>query len=166
VFEELIWLVLFQCFNHHERHPSFEMAKVACAADAIAEGILDFSCCSNGQMSPARKRLFEPQQDDATSATPPTTLTLQAFFEALPRPLPEPVDDKTVAEFKVPGSLNRLIQSACGGKFDHKLIWTTVAKLVSMFHFFPPLRPTLSNQPKTHVSLINYSPGLAHGTVL
>jgi len=76
-------------------------------------------------MSPARKRLFEFRQDDATSATPPTTLTLQAFFEALPRPLPEPVDDKTVAKFKAPGSLNRLIQSACGGKFDHKLIWTT-----------------------------------------
>jgi hypothetical protein len=41
-------------------------------------------------------------KDDATSATPPATLTLQAFFEALPRPVPEPVDDKTIAEVNAP----------------------------------------------------------------
>jgi hypothetical protein len=70
----------------------------------------------NGQTAPARKRLFDSQQDDATSSTPPATLTLQAFFEALSRPLPEPVDDKAVAEIKVPDWLNTLIQSTRGGK--------------------------------------------------
>jgi hypothetical protein len=81
-------------------------------------------------------------------------------------PAPEPFDDKTVAEMNPPGWLNTLIQSAPGGKFEHKFIWTTDAKLGSMFHFFPPLRPTLSNQSMTHVSRINSSAGLAHGAVL
>lgn len=143
------------------------MAKAACAADAIAEGILDFIMFGNGQTAPAEMRLFEPQQDDATSAAPPVTLTLQGFFEALPRPLPEPVDDKTVAEINAPGWLNSLIQSARGGKFEHKFIWTTDTKLGSMLYSFPPpLRPTLSKQSMTYVSLINCSPGLAHGAVL
>jgi hypothetical protein len=115
------------------------MAKAACAADAIAEGILDFIMFGNGQTAPAEKRLFEPQEDDATSAPPPVTLTLQGFFEALPRPLPEPVDDKTVAEINAPGWLNTLIQSARGGKFEHKFIWTTDTKLGSMSYSFPPL---------------------------
>jgi hypothetical protein len=82
------------------------------------------------------------------SATPPVTFTLQAFFEALPlpRPLPEPVDDKAVANINAPGWLNTLIQSAHGGKFEHKFIWTTDAKLGIMLHFSPSLRPTLSKQ--------------------
>ena len=132
------------------------MAKAACAADAIAEGILDFIMFGNGQTDPAEKRLFEPPQDDAASAAPPVTLTLQGFFEALPRPLPEPVDDKTVAEINAPGWLNTLIQSARGGKFEHKFIWTTDTKLGSMFMFlFFPLPPAPFKQPITHVSLTN-----------
>ena len=105
----------------------------------------------NGQTAPAEKRLFDPQQDDATSAAPPVTLTLQGFFEALPRPLPEPVDDKTVAEINAPGWLNSLIQSARGGKFEHKFIWTTDTKLGSMLYSFSPFRPT---HPMTHISPI------------
>ena len=72
-------------------HPSFELAKAVCTADAIAKGILDFIMFGNGQMAPAEKQLFKPQQDDAMSTAPLVTLTLQGFFEALPRPLPEPV---------------------------------------------------------------------------
>ena len=113
------------------------MAKAACAADAIVEGILDFIMFGNGQTAPAEKRLFEPEQDDM-SAAPPVTLTLQGFFEALPRPLPEPVDEKTVAEINAPGWLNSLIQSARGGKFELKFIWTTDTKLGSMLFSFPP----------------------------
>jgi len=120
------------------------MAKAACAADAIAEGILDFIMFGNGQTAPAEKRLFEPQQDDATSAAPPVTLTLQGFFEALARPLPEPVGDKTVAEINAPGWLNTLIQSARGGKFELKFVWTTDTKLGSKSYSFSPLRPMLS----------------------
>jgi hypothetical protein len=129
---------LFRVFSVDVIHPSFETAKAACAADAIAEGILDFIMFGNGQTAPAEKRLFEPQQDDATSTTPPVTLTLQGFFEALPRPLPEPVDDKTVAEINAPGWLNSLIQSSRGGKFEHKFIWTTDTKLGSMLYSFLP----------------------------
>ena len=134
-------LHLFRVCSVDVVHPSFEMAKAACAADAISEGILDFIMFGNGQTAPAEKRLFEPQQDDATSAAPPITLTLQGFFEALPRPLPEPVDDKTVAEINAPGWLNTLIQSARGGKFEHKFIWTTDTKLGSMLYSLFPLSP-------------------------
>lgn len=126
-------LHLFRVCSVDVIHPSFEEAKAACAADAIAEGILDFIMFGNGQTAPAEKRLFGPQEDDFTSASLPVALTLQGFFEALPRPLPEPVDDKTVAEINAPGWLNTLIQSARGGKFRIKFIWTTDTKLGSMF---------------------------------
>ncbi|KAI9430495.1 hypothetical protein F5148DRAFT_195407, partial [Russula earlei] len=106
-----------------------EAAKAACAADAITEGILDFIKFGNGQIAPAERRLFPSQEDDVASAETPVTLTLQGFFEALPRPLPEPVDEKSVAEINAPGWLNTLIQSARGGKLEHKFIWTTDTKL-------------------------------------
>ncbi|KAH9984915.1 hypothetical protein BJV77DRAFT_1086925 [Russula vinacea] len=88
--------------------------------------LIDSKPTGNG---PSREAAFEPHEDDVTSASPPVTLTLQGFFEALPRPLPEPVDDKTVAEINAPGWLNTLIQSARGGKFEQKFIWTTDTKL-------------------------------------
>jgi len=125
---------LFRVFSVDVVHPTFEAAKAMCAADAISEGILDFIKFGNGQTAPAERHLF--QEDDAMSAPPPVALTLQGFFEALPRPLPEPVDDKTVAEINAPGWLNGLLQSARGGKFEHKFIWTTDTKLGSMFFFF------------------------------
>jgi len=125
---------LFRVFSVDVVHPTFEAAKATCAADAISDGILDFIKFGNGQTAPAERRLF--QEDDAMSAPPPVALTLQGFFEALPRPLPEPVDDKTVAEINAPGWLNGLLQSARGGKFEHKFIWTTDTKLGSMFFCF------------------------------
>ncbi|KAI0284173.1 hypothetical protein BC826DRAFT_1179399 [Russula brevipes] len=103
-------LHLFRVFSVDVVHPSFEAAKAACA-----EGILDFIKFGNGQTVPAERRHFQPQEDDAVSSAPPIALTLQGFFEAPPRPLPEPVDDKTVAEINAPGWLNALIQSARGG---------------------------------------------------
>lgn len=115
-------------------YPTFESAKATCAADAIAEGILDFIKFGNGQTTPAERRLF--QQEDDALAPPSVALTLQGFFEALPRPLPEPVDDKTVAEINAPGWLNGLIQSARGAKFEHKFIWTTDTKLGSTSSYF------------------------------
>lgn len=75
--------------------------------------------------------MFAPPEDESPSAPPPIALTLQGFFEALPRPLPEPVDNKTVAEINAPGWLNTLIQSARGGKLELKFIWTTDTKLGS-----------------------------------
>jgi hypothetical protein len=96
---------------------------------------LDFIKFGNGQTTPAERRLFAPLEDEAQSAPPPIALTLQGFFEALPRPLPEPVDDKTVAEINAPGWLNTLIQSARGGKLELKFIWTTDTKLGSTWLF-------------------------------
>ena len=41
-------------------HPSFKLAKAACATDAITKGILDFIMFGNGQTVSAENRLFEP----------------------------------------------------------------------------------------------------------
>lgn len=122
-------LHLFRACSVDVDYATFEVAKAACAADAIAEGVLDFIKFGNGQTAPAERRPFAPQEDEAQSAPLPIALTLQGFFEALPRPLPEPVDDKTVAEINAPGWLNTLIQSARGGKLELKFIWTTDTKL-------------------------------------
>lgn len=124
-------LHLFRAFSVDVEYATFEEAKAACAADAVAEGILDFIKFGNGQTAPAERRLFAPPEDESPSAPPPIALTLQGFFEALPRPLPEPVDNKTVAEINAPGWLNTLIQSARGGKLELKFIWTTDTKLGS-----------------------------------
>src|SRR6266851_3990425 len=132
---------LFRVCSVDVTYPTFEVAKATCAADAIAEGILDFIKFGNGQTAPAERRLF--QEDDAVSAPPAVALTLQGFFEALPRPLPEPVDDKTVAEINAPGWLNGLIQSARGGKLEHKFIWATDTILGSRCCFFYGFRFSL-----------------------
>jgi len=145
-------LYLFRVFSVDVAHPSFEAAKAACAADAIVEGILDFIEFGNGQTVPAERRLFQPQEDDTVSSAPPIALTLQGFFEALPRPLPEPVDDKTVGEINAPGWLNALIQSARGGKFEHKFIWTTDTELGSMF--FVPFLLCHLRWSVTHVFIV------------
>ncbi|KAI9439364.1 hypothetical protein H4582DRAFT_134194 [Lactarius indigo] len=122
-------LHLFRACSVDVDYATFELAKAACAADAVAEGILDFIKFGNGQTAPTETRPFAPQEDETQSAPPPIALTLQGFFEALPRPLPEAVDDKTVAEINAPGWLNTLIQSARGGKLELKFIWTTDTKL-------------------------------------
>jgi len=113
---------LFRVLSVDVVHLTFEAAKAMCAADAISERIFDFIKFGNGPTAPAERRLF--QKDDTMSAPPPVALTLQGFFEALPHPLPEPVDDKVVAEINAPGWRNGLLQSARGGKFEHKFIWT------------------------------------------
>lgn len=127
---------LFRAFSVDVEYATFEEAKAACAADAIAEGVLDFIKFGNGQTAPAERRLFAPQDDEAQFSPPPISLTLQGFFEALPRPLPEPLDEKTVTEINAPGSLNTLIQSARGGKLELKFIWTTDTKLGSTCGFY------------------------------
>jgi hypothetical protein len=155
-------LHLFRVCSVDVAYPTFEAAKATCAADAIAEGILDFIKFGNGQTAPAERRLFQ-QDDDAVSAPSPIALTLQGFFEALPRPLPEPIDDKPVAQINAPGWLNGLLQSARGAKFEHKFIWTTDTKLGSMFSFvfflisFFALPFWAIEWSRTHHSLFHFS---------
>ena len=112
---------LFRVLSVDVVHLTFEAAKAMCAADTISEGIFDFIKFGNGPTAPAERRLF--QKDDTMSAPPPVALTLQGFFEALPRPLPEPVDDRVVVEINAPGWRDGLLRSARGGKFEHKFIW-------------------------------------------
>ncbi|KAI0300676.1 hypothetical protein B0F90DRAFT_1722317 [Multifurca ochricompacta] len=134
-------LHLYRVCSVDVMYATFKEAKAACATDAIAEGMLDFIKFGNGQTEPADRRLFSPQEDEVMSNPPAIALTLQGFFEALPRPLPEPVDDKTVAEINAPGWLNTLIQSARGAKLDLKFIWTTDTKLGIRTYLVEPQFP-------------------------
>ena len=117
--------------------PSFELAKAVCAADAIAEGILDFIVFGNGQMVPAKEAALQTSARRHHVHCTTGHAHIAGFFEVLPCPLPEPVGDKTMTEINAPGWLNTLIQSARGGKFEHKFIWTTDTKLGSMLDSFP-----------------------------
>ncbi|KAI0262038.1 hypothetical protein BC834DRAFT_892735 [Gloeopeniophorella convolvens] len=120
---------LFRVYSVDVAYATFEEAKATCAADAIADGVLDFIKFGNGQTAPAEKRLFSSEEEETAAPPPPIALTLQGFFEALPRPFPEPVDDKTAIEINAPSWLNALVQSARGARFELKFIWTTDTKL-------------------------------------
>ncbi|KAI0048163.1 hypothetical protein FA95DRAFT_1558312 [Auriscalpium vulgare] len=102
---------------------TFEEAKNACAKDAIADGVIDFIQHGNGQTQPA-ERDYVSENEGAVAPTAPTAgITLQGFFDALPRPLPEPIEATVAAEINAPSWLNQLVQSARGGKLSLQFIW-------------------------------------------
>jgi hypothetical protein len=98
-------------------------AKKECAKVALGQGVLDFIKFGNGQTQPATGPCEVGDGKTAGSTDP--VLTLQAFYESLPRPFPEPVGDKTAAEVNAPAWLNNAIQSARGGKLSPSYVWVT-----------------------------------------
>ena len=99
-------------------------AKRACAKLALEHGVLDFIKFGNGQTQPAIVR-DEQEWESARMTTPPlpSPLSLQEYYEALPRPFPESFGDKTAVEINAPAWLNVTIQSARGGKLTPSFIW-------------------------------------------
>ncbi|KAI0739634.1 hypothetical protein C8Q80DRAFT_1124013 [Daedaleopsis nitida] len=90
-------------------------AKKACAEAALADGVLDFIT-----------KTWTPT--DATPATDEkpkhTALTLQEFFDSLPKPFPEPVAGKSAFDINSPAWLNTAIQSNRGGRIVPRFVWT------------------------------------------
>lgn len=83
---------------------------MACALIAQEEGVLDYIRHGNGQKT-------KPQQPGPTvtvSKTPShTQMSVQEFFEALPRPFVEPIDEgKSASEIQWANMLNMIIQGA------------------------------------------------------
>ncbi|CAA7271260.1 unnamed protein product [Cyclocybe aegerita] len=102
-------------------HSNNRAAKLACARSAIEEGVIDFIKYGNGQTEPPK-----PIDDgldenhnvarEYTPPPPPKGITLQEFYETLPRPFPEDVGDSSANEINAPGWLNVILQSARGGR--------------------------------------------------
>lgn len=109
--------------------PTFDTfldAKVACAKVAADEGVLDFIKHGNGQTRPSSPI---PTTSSTTSVPPPVTATtpwtLQAFYESLPRPLPESFRTNEASEINAPALLNTMVQNARGGKLLLSFFFTS-----------------------------------------
>jgi hypothetical protein len=82
----------------------------------------------NGQLRPASPQLHSPPSSsdiNSVSANKQPPLTLQAFYESLPRPFPESFESKDVNEFGAPGYMNTLVQNARGGKLTTTFIFAS-----------------------------------------
>lgn len=109
-------------------YSTYNEAKVACAEAALREGVLEFIKHGNGQLRPASPQLYSPPSSsgiNSVSANKQPPLTLQAFYESLPRPFPEPLESKDANEFSAPGYMNTLVQNARGGKLTTTFIFTS-----------------------------------------
>lgn len=97
------------------------LAKLACAQSAVREGVLDFIKFGNGQTQPTKGAEDELGGSSAilrelTPLPPQKGLTLQEFFETLPRPFPENFGEASITEFNTPAWLNLTLQSARGAR--------------------------------------------------
>ena len=124
------------------------LAKLACARSAVREGVLDFIKFGNGQTHPpkaAEDALEDPGgiHPDPTPPPPPKGLSLQEFFETLPRPFPENIGEASVNEFNAPAWLNLTLQSARGGRLISS--YTPVVDGVRHCRCFPPSSAMVSN---------------------
>ncbi|KAF8237288.1 hypothetical protein L208DRAFT_1457291 [Tricholoma matsutake] len=97
-------------------------AKAACAKIAVDEGVLDYLKQGNGHC---------PSSDSAgdehmkTSSVPVIAgpISLQDFYESLPKPFSELVGDKTASEINGPAWLNTIIQGARGSRLKATFLW-------------------------------------------
>ncbi|KAL6310238.1 hypothetical protein BKA93DRAFT_820690 [Sparassis latifolia] len=110
-------------------YPTPDDARKACALAALADGVLDFIQHGDGRTETV------PISDEPSNEVSPsdafenTTLTVQAFYETLPKPFPEHMDGKTAQEINASSWLNMMIQSARGSMLNAKFIWTMGPKL-------------------------------------
>jgi len=109
-------------------YDTYNEAKAACAEAALREGVLDFIKHGNGQSRPASPQLYFPDSSSDIKGVPASKqppLTLQAFYESLPRPFPESFESKDANEIGAPGYMNTLVQNARGGKMTMTFIFTS-----------------------------------------
>lgn len=98
-------------------------AKLACANAAIKEGVMAFIQFGNGQTEPTKTVDNGVENVDIRSDTPPlptTGITLQDFFDTLPKPFPEDISDKGPSN--TPTWLNLTLQSARGARLVSNFI--------------------------------------------
>ncbi|KAJ7596594.1 hypothetical protein C8J56DRAFT_917842 [Mycena floridula] len=103
-------------FRVYSSIPEFETldeAKISCAKSALNDGIREFIEDPSGQS----QSQSQDSSQSSSQSKPPGPITLQSFYESLPRPFPEDFGDKTVNEINPLGYLNSAIQAARGSKF-------------------------------------------------
>jgi hypothetical protein len=122
----LLSMHAFRVYSSDTTYSSHSDAKAACAKTAVDEGVIDYLKRGNGHSPPS-----EPVHDSHVriSGMPVTAgpISLQAFYESLPRPFPELVGEKTALEINGPAWLNTTIQAAKGGRFKATFFWMTDA---------------------------------------
>lgn len=108
-------------FSVETSHDSPGAAKESCANVAIEHGILDFIRLGNDQTEPS----LSPDTTLASNEDLTRPLTLQQYFDSLPRPFTEEcLKDKTfVTEINGPSWLNVTLQSAAGARFQATFTW-------------------------------------------
>lgn len=118
---------VFRAYSVDPIYNSGKEAKIACAKAALEEGVIEFIQFGNGQTQPPSK-VEQDEQDEIPSEKKETTipllkpLTLQEFYDSLPRPFPETVREMTACEINAPGWLNMTIQSARGGQLHSSFV--------------------------------------------
>ena len=122
-------------------------AKLACANAAIKEGVIAFIQFGNGQTEPTKAVDNGVENLDIRSDTPPpptTGITLQDFFDTLPKPFPEDISER--GPNNTPTWLNLTLQSARGARLvssfipiidnvRHRKLDTTLFVMRSCYNF-------------------------------
>lgn len=97
-------------------------AKVACATVALNQDVLEYIKYGNGQTQPSPEGP-PPESTNDTPAAESPALSLQQFYETLPRPFPEIAGDITAAEINAPTWLNTTAQASRGGRLKLSFLW-------------------------------------------
>lgn len=102
-------------------------AKLACAKVALDSDLLDFIKYGNGQKAPPIDAATKMKDDVPLIVTTPNSskspMTLQSFYDTLPKPFPEPVGEKSATDINAQGWLNTLVQLAKGTKLITSFNW-------------------------------------------
>lgn len=98
----------FRVYCSDTTFDTYDAAKLECAKTAISQGVIDYIKNETAVYS---------AQNGAFSSKLPDVISLQSFYDSLPRPFPENFEDKTAAEINAPGYLNGIVQAARGSKF-------------------------------------------------
>ena len=117
---------VFRAYSVDPIYNSAKEAEIACAKVALEEGVIDFIQFGNGQTQLPNKVEHDEQDEMANekreTATPLKSLTLQEFYDSLPKPFPESVGEMTASEINAPGWLNAMMQSARGAQLRSTFI--------------------------------------------
>ncbi|KDQ07787.1 hypothetical protein BOTBODRAFT_70139 [Botryobasidium botryosum FD-172 SS1] len=107
-------------------------AKAGAALVAMQQNVLDFIRYGNGQTEPEPRAVeygaapSMPAKKDPNAV--PAGVTLASFYDALPKPLPDPVGLKAGEEANPVAWVNQLVQQARGSRLTLGFTWTSDAK--------------------------------------
>ncbi|PPR02679.1 hypothetical protein CVT24_002101 [Panaeolus cyanescens] len=111
---------LFRVYVTDPIYNTAKLAKYESARIALESDVLDFIKYGNGQTQPPPKTDEDLEDDSATDLSAPNIrgISLQEFYESLPKPFPEDFGDKNASEINAPAWLNTTLQTARGGRFN------------------------------------------------